>query len=42
MFFDLDGTLVDGGATWRQAVSQTIRTVVDHCSHLSPARPDLK
>ena len=29
IFFDLDGTLVDGSVTWRRSVSETIRAVTE-------------
>lgn len=36
IFFDLDGTLVDGGATWRRSVSTTIGVITERCIHVDP------
>lgn len=36
IFFDLDGTLVDGSATWRRSVSETIRVVTERCVDVDP------
>ena len=36
VFFDLDGTLVDGEVTWRASVSQTIRALSRRCPGVDP------
>lgn len=36
IFFDLDGTLVEGGVTWRAAVSETVRVTAEARSEIHP------
>jgi len=36
VFFDLDGTLVDGGVTWRTAVTETVHVILEGCPEIDP------
>lgn len=36
IFFDLDGTLVDGSATWRAAVTETVHVILENCIEIDP------